>query len=692
MGESSKANRKPPAAEAGDEPVWDSARLNTALEAGGIAFWTWDVQSGEVRWGGYRFGIFEPQRTEGLRGDEAFLQLVYPDDRENVARQIAPSRDRGEPFEVEFRVVETSGRVHWLSAHGQLDAGTTDRPTRLIGVVRDVTKQKNAEKALRLSEERFRRMVDQSPDIIFRVGRRGLEYVSPACWKILGIRPEDQYAESSPLVTRIHPADQAKIPDVVRRLHRGTVRCELRILHADGRTIWTEHSLSPIFTPSGKLFAVEGVVRDISERKHAEEALQRQRREQQIIFDSVPALIWYKDRENRILRANAAAAEAMGLSAADIEGRSTYDLYPEEASQYYRDDLEVIESGVPKLGIVEVMQTTSGEKRWLRTDKIPYRDENSEIIGVIVFAVDITERVQAEEALRQARDELDRRVRERTAELASAVDDLRSEMAERRRAEEKVRRQQEQLAHVQRLRTIEGMASQLAHEINQPLGAIVNFANGLTTRLRKGEVDPEGMSAAAAQIREQGMRAGEVIRRLRGFVRKEAARREYADLNHLVQESARLVEPEAEGNGIVIRFRLEAKAPLTQVDRVQIEQVIVNLLRNAVDSIVETRDGAGEIAIETVLVGEAIQVAIRDTGTGLPAGGDEKLFEPYFTTKPDGLGMGLSISRSIIEAHGGSLWAERNDTRGMTFLFRLPVPGSGETAQDEQDGGVSAAR
>lgn len=684
MSRAFKTSRKSVPEETSGEASRDLALLNIALQAGGVAFWTWDVESGEVRWGGHRFGIFGPQRTEGMRGDEAFLQLIHPDDREHVARQIAPSRDRGEPFKVEFRVVETNGRVHWLSAHGQLDAGTTEQPTRLIGVVRDVTERKEAEEALRLSEERFRRMVDQSPDIIFRVGKGGLEYVSPSCWKILGIRPEDQYAELSALPARVHPADQAKIPEIVRRLHYGAVRCELRFLHADGRTIWTEHSLNPIFTPSGKLYAVEGVVRDISERKRAEEILRQQRQEQQIIFDSVPALIWYKDRDNRILRANAAAAESVGMSAADLEGRSAYDLYPDEAAQYHRDDLEVIDSGMPKLGIVELMQTSSGEKRWVRTDKIPYRDENSEIIGVIVFAVDVTERVNAEEALRRARDELEQRVHERTAELASAVDDLRLEMAERKRAEEKVRRQQEQLAHVLRLRTIEGMASQLAHEINQPLAAIVNFANGLATRLRKGEVDTETMSTAAAQIREQGMRAGEVIRRLRGFVRKETARREYADVNRLVQESVHLIEPEAQRNRIAIRLRLDAETPRAQIDRVQIEQVVVNLLRNAIDSIVETRSGTGEIAVETELAGEAIQVAIRDTGTGLPAGAEERLFEPYFTTKPDGLGMGLSISRSIIEAHGGSLWAERNDPCGMAFFFRLPLPGAAAPGHREQ--------
>jgi two-component system sensor histidine kinase TtrS len=239
------------------------------------------------------------------------------------------------------------------------------------------------------------------------------------------------------------------------------------------------------------------------------------------------------------------------------------------------------------------------------------------------------------------------------------------------------------------------MASQLAHEINQPLAAIVNFANGLATRLRNGGGDPETMGAAAAQIREQAMRAGEVIRRLRGFVRKEAARREYADVNHLVQESVRLIEPDAQRKGIALRFRLGEGAPAIQVDRVQIEQVVVNLLRNGIDSIVEVGSGAGELLIATELVGDAIRVAIRDTGAGLPAGAEEKLFEPYFTTKPDGLGMGLSISRSIIEAHGGSLWAERNDTRGMTFLFRLPVPagsGTGTSRAESRVGGSSTVR
>ena len=239
----------------------------------------------------------------------------------------------------------------------------------------------------------------------------------------------------------------------------------------------------------------------------------------------MPAFIWYKDRENRILRANRLAAESMGMSVEQVEGRSTYDLYPDEAAQYHHDDLEVIRSGEPKLGIVEILTTASGEKRWVRTDKIPYRNEAGEIVGVIVFAVDISERMRAEEALQCAHDELERRVDERTQQLAATVEMLHSEMVERQRAEERVRQQQAELAHVLRLRTVEGMAAQLAHEINQPLAAVVNFARGLARRLSRPEFDVALAQRVTDQISREALRAAEVVQRLRAFLRKDAPKR-----------------------------------------------------------------------------------------------------------------------------------------------------------------------
>src|SRR5215468_4096908 len=278
--------------------------------------------------------------------------------------------------------------------------------------------------------------------------------------------------------------------------------------------------------------------------------------EMEVLLDSVPAFIWYKDRENRILRANRLAAESLGLSVDEVEGRSTFDLYPDEAAKYHHDDLEVIQSGKPKLGIVEILTTASGEKRWVRTDKIPYRKDTGEIVGVIVFAVDISERLRAEEALQRAHDELERRVDERTQQLAATVEMLRSAMLERERAEERVRQQQAELAHMLRLRTVEGMAAQLAHEINQPLSAVVNFARGLARRLSCPELDVASAQRVTDQIFREAMRAAEVVQRLRTFLRKDAPRRELCDARDVVREAARLIDDEARRAGVALQLDL----------------------------------------------------------------------------------------------------------------------------------------
>jgi PAS domain S-box-containing protein len=393
----------------------------------------------------------------------------------------------------------------------------------------------------------------------------------------------------------------------------------------------------------------------------------------EVLLDSVPAFIWYKDCENRILRANRLAAESMGLSVDQVEGRSTYDLYPDEAAKYHHDDLEVIRSGEPKLGIVEFLTTASGEKRWVRTDKIPYRKDTGEIVGVIVFAVDISERVRAEEALQRAHDELERRVDERTRQLVATVEMLQAEMVERQRAEKRARQQQAELAHVLRLRTVEGMAAQLAHEINQPLAAVVNFASGLARRLSSPELDVAAAQRATDQISREALRAAEVVQRLRAFLRKDAPRRELCDARDVVREAANLIDDEARRAGVALHLDLDPHDATVEIDAIQIEQVVLNLLRNSLEAMDERSPGPRSIVVQTVTTSDGgVEVRVRDNGPGLPVDDVQQLFEAFFTTKERSLGMGLSISQKIVEAQGGALWGAANRDGGATFSFTLP--------------------
>jgi C4-dicarboxylate-specific signal transduction histidine kinase len=221
---------------------------------------------------------------------------------------------------------------------------------------------------------------------------------------------------------------------------------------------------------------------------------------------------------------------------------------------------------------------------------------------------------------------------------------------------------------------MEGMAAELAHEINQPLGAIANFANGLAARLRRGTIEPPAMLDAAEQIGAQALRAARVLQRLRDFTRKHPPRRAPCDINRLIRDAIYLLEPDIRRHRITLRMSLDNQLPWVEADAIQVEQVILNLLLNGVEAMSDAADGKRELVIESARSAGDIDVTVHDTGGGVPLVAMQRLFDPFFTTKPDGLGMGLSISRSIIEAHGGRLFTADNSERGATFRFTLPIP------------------
>jgi PAS domain S-box-containing protein len=266
-----------------------------------------------------------------------------------------------------------------------------------------------AKQALSASEARFREVVQTAPDaIVLADGGGHILSWNTAAESLFGYTAGD--VRGRPL-TMIMPAryradhlqalQQVRATGVMR--HKGTL-IKVHGLRKDGREFPIEMSLSSWTSHDQRFFC--GILRDVSARAAAETHLRRQQIEQQALLDLIPAMVWYKDAHNKILRANRRAAESLNKSVAEIEGQSTYDLYPDEAEKYHQDDLEVIVSGQPKLGIIEPYRTGSGEQRWVETDKVPYRDTDGTMLGVLVFAQDVTDRKRAEEELRASEERL----------------------------------------------------------------------------------------------------------------------------------------------------------------------------------------------------------------------------------------------------------------------------------------------
>lgn len=248
------------------------------------------------------------------------------------------------------------------------------------------------------------------------------------------------------------------------------------------------------------------------------------------------------------------------------------------------------------------------------------------------------------------------------------------DITERRRVEEEVQLRREQLAHTARVNIIGEMAASIAHEISQPLTAITNYAQGSIRRLRAGEIDSARLIGVLEQVVVQTSRAAEAMLTLRRFVGRRNPARVQADINALVTEVAALAAAETRRRGIAITLDLAPDLPRASVDEVQIEQVVLNLLRNGADALASTDGSPRELRVCTATTNEAsIEISVSDTGPGLPPRLAAKLFEPFFSTKPDGMGLGLAVSRTIIETHGGRIWVTPNPNRGVTFHVTIPL-------------------
>ncbi len=433
----------------------------------------------------------------------------------------------------------------------------------------------------------------------------------------------------------------------------------------------------PVFNASGDLVESVGTVMDVTERKRAEQRLMAQHTVTQVLAEAATleeatakilqavceclvwdvGALWSLDKEAGVLRCvevwhkesievpefEAISRETTFIPGIGLPGRVWFSREPLYIPDVVRD------ANFPRAPIAarEVLHAAFGFPILL----------GGEVLGVMEFF--------SYEIRQPDQDLLDM-----MATIGSQI----GQFIERKRAEDALHHAQAELAHVTRVATLGELTASIAHEINQPLAAVVNNASACLHWLAAQNVEEARQSAS--RIIEDGHRAGEIIGRIRGLVKKAPPRKEWLDVNETIREVIALARSEVQRNGVVLEAQFPDDVPPVLADRIQMQQVILNLMINAIEAMSGNGEGPRELWVSSQKVeSKEVLIAMRDSGPGLDPRSLDRLFHAFYTTKPQGMGMGLAISRSIVEAHGGRLWATANAPHGAVFQFTLPLGG-----------------
>jgi PAS domain S-box-containing protein len=379
--------------------------------------------------------------------------------------------------------------------------------------------------------------------------------------------------------------------------------------------------------------------------------LQRESKQLRDVIETIPAMAWtaLPDGSNEFV--NKRWAEYTALSVEETAGSGwTAAVHPEDRQPFGEKWRASLATGTPLEAEGRFRCAANGEYRWFLTRGVPLRDEHGKILRWYGILTDIEDRKRAEEE------------RERLHQLEA------------------------DLAHINRVSMMGELATSIAHEVNQPLAGIVSNGSASLRWLARDPANLEEVREALRDIVRDGKRAGEVIARIRALTRRSAAPREKLELNEIIGEVLAIVGDEAKRNSVVIRTQFADDLSAVSGDRVQLQQVLLNLVMNAMEAMSSVGERARQLAITTQNIDQGrVQVTVEDSGTGLDPNTTTRMFEAFYTTKPGGMGMGLSISRSIVQNHGGKLWATANDGPGTSFHFTLP-----KHQGEEQNAGVAA--
>ncbi len=363
--------------------------------------------------------------------------------------------------------------------------------------------------------------------------------------------------------------------------------------------------------------------------------LRRQEKKLRDVVETIPTFAWTALPDGDVDFINHHWVEYTGLSQENTMGSGWKTaVHPADLPRYVERRRASVASGKPFEHEVRFRRSPDGEYRWFLTRSVPLRDAGGKIVKWYGISTDIEDRKRAENE------------------------------------RERLRQIEADLAHVNRVSTLGEMAASLAHEIKQPIAAAITSANSCIEWLAHEPPNLDRARAAAAKIDKYGNRAAEIIDRIRSFYKKSPPQRELVDVNGIIHEMLTLLKCEADRYSVGMRADLTAEIPKIMADPIQLQQVFMNLMLNAIEAM---NDSGGELTVKSQLQDDQLQFSVSDRGPGLPSGSVDQIFSAFFTTKPQGSGMGLAISRSIVESHGGRLWASANSGGGATFHFTLPI-------------------
>ena len=636
----------------------------------------WKPSTGEIVWSEETFRIFQYDRTS-IPTVELVLQRAHPEDAALVKQTIERASQNGRDFDHEYRLVMPDSSVKYVRvvAHALND---TSGSVEFVGTVMDVTAAKQAEEALRRSESNLAegQRLTHTGSWAWRVAGRDASHLSEEWYRIYGFDPEEGMPAWEERLRRIHPEDRTKWQRAIDRAigEKSDYEVEFRILLPDG-TIKYIHTVGhPVLNASGDLTEFVGSAADITERKRAEVLLAGEKRllemiargdSRKLILEGACLLveelasgslcsILLLDPSANCLRHGAAPSLPKTYIDA-IDGAVIGPSVGSCGTAAYRAE-PVIVSDIATDPLWADFRDLASAHELRACWSTPILSSAGKVLGT--FATYYREPRSASSQ--------EHNVIERITHLASIA-------IEREQGEEVLRQAQADLAHVSRVTTMGELTASLAHEVNQPIAAAVTNAKTCLRWLMRAHPDVEEACAAASRVVKDGTRAAEIVSRIRLLFKKGTWQRELVDVNEVIREMVVLLRGETTRYSISVRTELAADLAQVMGDRVQLQQVLMNLMINGIDAMKDV-DGTRELAIMSQRAeNERVVVSVTDTGVGLPAQQADQIFQAFFTTKPHGTGMGLRISRSIVESHGGRLWTADNHPRGASFYFTLPT-------------------